>query len=131
VNALQAAHHSSKIKVGKFCDMRYLHSAFSDTSAEQNDHVDYEESFFLFLEAETVIYASLIDFGEEQGKLTWNHVSNVFGRHSFGYVESRMMEVGSQEEGGFYMTTPARCPGKHVVYLPSFGDTLQLLVPGL
>ena len=54
-----------------FCDMNQLFSSFGNASAEEKDHVDYEESFFLFLEAETVMYASLIDFGEEQSKLTW------------------------------------------------------------
>jgi len=49
--------------------------SFSHASAEEKVHVDYEESFFLLLEAETVIYASLIDFGEEQGKPTWHRLS--------------------------------------------------------
>jgi len=44
--------------------------SFSNDSAEEKVHVDYEESVFLFREAETTIYASLIDFGEEQSKLT-------------------------------------------------------------
>ena len=34
-----------------------------------------------------------------------------------------MIEVGSQEEGGLYMTTPARCPEKHGISRSSFGCT--------
>jgi len=47
-----------------------MHSAFGNASAEEKVHVDYEESFFLFREAETAIFAFFVNFGEEQSKLT-------------------------------------------------------------
>ena len=48
--------------------MSFMYAAFSDASAEQNDHVDYEESFFLFLEAETAMLRQCVSFGEEQSE---------------------------------------------------------------
>ena len=103
--------------------------SFSNASAEDKDHVDCEESFFLFLEAETTIFAFFVNFGEEQSKPTPRDTSTLLVKHPFRYVESRTIEVGSREEGSLYMTTPARCPEKHVVYLPSLRDTLHLLMP--
>jgi len=50
--------------------MSFVYLVFSNASAVEKVHVDYEESLFLFREAEKAIRRRLGDFGEEQSKPT-------------------------------------------------------------